>query len=108
MESNRSYGEKKSPKCGNTFFRLILIVGILLLVNCSFVSAAGSTGGTTPPAIQTLNITPAVIVQTLMVTPAPAPAPAPVVQNLRVGNPALEKAYIENKVMPMHNITTAQ
>jgi FtsP/CotA-like multicopper oxidase with cupredoxin domain len=99
--------------------QIVIVAGILfslLLLNTG-VAAAG-TDVKTQPAIQTLNVTPAVtlqaqpangtaVIQTLVVTPAPV-VQAPSVQNPVVPDPVLQQAAIDNKVMLMHNVTTAQ
>ncbi len=118
MMRNRSFGEKNTPTCDSKIIRLIFIIGILLVMSCSLVSAESGTGATIAPVIQTLNVTPAapeiqpvtgsVVSQTLIGTPSPTPEiNMPSVQQLGVADPVLEQAFIDHKVMRMHNITTA-
>ena len=109
--------EKRTKQWSKKFSRLLVIIGILLLLNTCYVAAVNNTDVKNLPPPQTLNVTPLPVIQTLNVTPAAtlqaqlataSIVKEPSVQNLGLPNPVLEQAFIEHKVMRMHNITTAE
>ena len=112
----KNTGKEKRTQASTIQF--VFVAGILFSLFLLNLGVVASTDVKTQPAIQTLIVTPAVtlqaqpangtaVIQTLIVTPAPV-VQAPSVQNPVVPDPVLQQAAIDNKVMLMHNVTTAQ